>query len=128
MKPGGADYDIIGMSLYPCWWENNGWRDWKINTDKCLDNIKAMSSKYGKPVMICEFGMPVWEPQKAKDALEYMLEEAKDIEECLGLFWWEPQTDGVWKPSHYDSLGWGAYDMGAFKNGQATAALEPFNN
>lgn len=128
MKTGGADYDIIGMSLYPCWWENNGWRDWKINTDKCLDNIKAMSSKYGKPVMICEFGMPVWEPQKAKDALEYMLEEAKDIEECLGLFWWEPQTDGVWKPSHYDSLGWGAYDMGAFKNGQATAALEPFNN
>lgn len=128
MKLGAADYDIIGMSLYPTWWENNGWCDWKANADKCLANIKSVSSKYGKPVMICEFGMPVWEPQKAKDALEYMLEEAKDIEECLGLFWWEPQTDGVWKPSHYDSLGWGAYDMGAFKNGQATAALEPFNN
>ena len=72
--------------------------------------------------------MPVWEPQKAKDALQYMLDGAKDIEDCLGLFWWEPQTDGAWKPSHYTDLGWGAYDMGAFNNGKATVALDPFKN
>ena len=126
MKLGAADYDIIGMSLYPAWWENNGWCDWKVNADKCLNNIKSMSSKYGKPVMLCEFGMPVWEPQTSKDAVKYMLEETQKIEQCLGLFWWEPQTDGSWKPSSYAALGWNAYDKGAFKNGQATIALDPF--
>jgi arabinogalactan endo-1,4-beta-galactosidase len=76
--------------------------------------------------MICEFGMPVWEPQMSKEAVQYMLEEAKKIDKCLGLFWWEPQTDGVWKPASYASLGWNAYDKGAFKNGKATVALDPF--
>ena len=126
MKLGAADYDVIGMSLYPAWWENNGWCDWKVNADKCLANIKSMSSKYGKPVMICEFGMPVWEQQTSKEAVKYMLEETQKIEQCLGLFWWEPQTDGSWKPSSYAALGWNAYDKGAFKNGKATAALDPF--
>lgn len=126
MKTGSAGYDIIGMSLYPCWWENNGWSDWKANVDKCLANIKNLTVKYGKPVMLCEFGMPVWEPQMSKEALKYILDGAKDIKECLGLFWWEPQTDGVWKPSRYTDLGWGAYDMGAFNNGKATVALDPF--
>lgn len=126
MKLGVADYDIIGMSLYPTWWENNGWCDWKVNADKCLANIKSVSSKYGKPVMICEFGMPVWEPQMSKEAAQYMLEQAQKIEKCLGFFWWEPQTDGVWKPSSYAALGWNAYDKGAFKSGKATAALDAF--
>ena len=126
MKLGAADYDIIGMSLYPTWWENNGWCDWKVNADKCLANIKTVSSKYGKPVMICEFGMPVWEPQMSKEAAQYMLDEAQKIEKCLGFFWWEPQTDGTWKPSSYLALGWSAYDKGAFNNGKATVALDPF--
>lgn len=126
MKLGGAEYDIIGMSLYPTWWENNGWCDWKPAVEDCIANIKSISSKYGKPVMICEFGMQVSDPQTSKEAVVYLLEETKKIEECLGLFWWEPQTDGVWKPSTYQALGWGAYDKGAFRNGRATAALEPF--
>lgn len=128
MKSGGADYDIIGMSLYPAWWENNGWCDWKVNADKCLANIRSMSSRYGKPVMICEFGMPVWEPQMSKDAAEYMLDESQKIEQCLGLFWWEPQTDGIWKPSSYSALGWNAYDKGAFNSNKATIALNPFKD
>ena len=128
MKLGAAEYDIIGMSLYPMWWENNAWCDWKSNIDKCLANIKSMSSKYGKPVMICEFGTPVSDPQQSKEAVKYMLDESRKIEKCLGIFMWEPQTDGVWKPSYYDALGWGAYNMGAFKNGKATIALDPFKD
>ena len=126
MKSGNAKYDVIGMSLYPMWWENGRWNDWKANVDKCISNIKAVSSKFGKPVMLCEIGMPVSEPEIARDAFGYILDEAKKIEECLGTFCWEPQTDGVWKPSSYESLGWGAYNMGAFKNGRPTAALDPF--
>ena len=128
MKSGNARYDIIGMSLYPSWWENGGWNDWKVNTDKCISNIRSMNSKYGKPVIICETGMPVSEPQMSKQAMQYILDEARKIEDCHGVFYWEPQTDGVWKPSSYAALGWGAYNMGAFKNGRPTAALVPFKN
>lgn len=121
-----AKYDMIGMSLYPVWWENGGWSDWKSTVDRCLSNLKGISQMYVKPVMICEFGMPVSEPETTKEALTYLLEKTKDIKECQGIFYWEPQTDGVWKPASYNSLGWNAYNMGAFKNGRPTAALDPF--
>ena len=116
------------MSLYPSWWENGGWNDWKVNVDKCLANIKTVSAKYKKPVIVCEFGMPVSQPQMSKEAIESLLKGATQLQECQGVFWWEPQTDGVWKPSSYASLGWNAYDKGAFKNGKATIALDPFKN
>jgi arabinogalactan endo-1,4-beta-galactosidase len=126
MKDNNARYDIIGMSLYPVWWENGGWSKWQPAVDACLANIKALHTKFSKPVMICEFGMPVSEPQMTKDALQHLLDKTTDMEECQGVFYWEPQTDGVWKPASYTSLGWNAYNMGAFRNGRPTAALEPF--
>ena len=127
MKDNSAKYDIIGMSLYPVWWENGGWSQWQSTTDACIANIKSLHAKFNKPVMICEFGMPVSEPQMTRQAIQHILEQTTQMEECLGLFYWEPQTDGVWKPASYTSLGWNAYNMGAFKNGKATEALEPFN-
>lgn len=128
MQANDARYDIIGMSLYPSWWENGGWCDWRTNVNKCLSNIKSVNTRFGKPVMICETGMPVSEPQMAKEAIRYILDETRKIEGCRGVFYWEPQTDGVWKPSGYTELGWGAYNMGAFKNGRPTETLEPFSN
>ncbi len=128
LKNSKVKYDIIGLSLYPVWWENNGWCDWKPNVDACLANIKSLVATFGKPVMICEIGMPVWEPQMSKEAVQYILDQTRKIEECHGAFYWEPQTDGVWKPSGYASLGWNAYDKGAFKNGKPTAALDPFKD
>lgn len=126
MKTGNAKYDVIGMSLYPSWWENGGWCDWRPVADRCIANIRTVSGKYGKPVMICEFGMPVSEPQMSKEAAAYILEQTQKMEECIGMFCWEPQTDGIWKPANYTALGWGAYDKGAFKDGKPTAALDPF--
>ena len=128
LKESKVKYDIIGLSLYPVWWESNGWCDWKPNVDDCLANIKSLASSFGKPVMVCEIGMPVWEPQMSKEAVEYILQETKKIEGCHGVFYWEPQTDGVWKPSSYNALGWNAYDKGAFKNGKPTIALAPFKD
>lgn len=122
-------YDIIGMSLYPIWWDSStgGWnKDWKSAITSCIDNIKSFSATYGKPVMICEIGVPVSEPQMSKEAIQMILDGTKEIDECHGVFYWEPQTDGIWKPASYKDLGWGAYDKGAFKDGKATIALEPF--
>lgn len=126
MKQNNLKYDYIGMSLYPVWWENEGWSKWQSPVESCLSNIKALNSKFGKQVMICEFGMPVSEPEMTKEALQYIIDHTQDINECFGIFYWEPQTDGVWKPANYNELGWNAYNMGAFKNGKATTALDPF--
>ena len=40
---------------------------------------------------------------------------------CSGVFYWEPEVDGKWKPAIYSQSGlvcsgWGAYDMGAFSS------------
>ena len=121
-----ASYDMIGMSLYPIWWENGGWCSWKSNVDKCVANIRSLQATIGKPVMICETGMPVNEPQMSAEALKYVLDQMSGLEACRGVFYWEPQTDGVWKPARYDELGWGPYDMGAFKDGRPTAVLDAF--
>lgn len=126
MEENAATYDMIGMSLYPSWWENGVLNDWKAVADKCISNIKNVTEKYGKPVMLCEIGMPVNEPQMSKEAISYILGQAKKIDQCHGLFYWEPQTDGKWKPSSYEALGWNAYDKGAFKDGRPTEALDPF--
>lgn len=128
MKYQKLDYDIIGMSLYPTWWENGGWNDWRSVAQTCMSNISEFARKYGKPVMICEIGMPVSEPQMSKEALQYVLDQTRKIEDCHGVFYWEPQTDGKWKPSGYAALGWSAYDKGAFQNGRPTIALDPFKN
>lgn len=128
LKISKVKYDIIGLSLYPIWWEDNGWCDWKPNVDECIATINDLISTFGKPVMICEIGVPVWEVQTSKEALAYTIEKTKEIEDCHGIFYWEPQTDGKWKPGSYDALGWNAYDKGAFSNGRPTAALDPFRN
>ena len=126
MKKHTVKYDMIGMSLYPVWWENGGWTAWKPTVNDCMANIRTLTASFGKPVMICEVGLPVSEPQMSKEAVRHILDEARKIDGCHGMFMWEPQTDGVWKPASYTELGWGAYDKGAFKDGKATVALDPF--
>ena len=87
-----------------------------------------MSADYGRPVIICETGMPVSDPQTAEEAMRYILEKTRATDSCHGVFYWEPQTDGKWKPASYNALGWNAYDKGAFSNGRPTAALAPFKD
>lgn len=118
----GGKYDMIGMSLYPIWWDDaiGGYSaDWKTNTDACIRNITAVHERYGKRVMICETGMPVSMPELGKDMLAYLLEKAEATGCCDGVFYWEPQA-----PNGYND----GYGLGAFQNGMPTVALDPFRN
>ena len=119
MAANKAKYDIIGMSIYPIWWENGGWCYWRPIVDSCISNISLFSSMFSKPVMICETGMPVHEPVMARTALEYLIDEAYKIESCMGVFYWEPEA-----PKGYN----GGYEMGAFADGKPTIALDPVRN
>lgn len=125
-KAQDMDYDLIGMSLYPSWWENGGFTSWRPVAEQCMANVRTLSETFGKGVMICEFGMPASEPEMSREALRYLLDQAKVTKELHGVFYWEPQVYGGWKPQEYEALGWGSYDKGAFKDGRPTEALEPF--
>ena len=49
----------------------------------------------------------------------------KKIDSCAGIFYWEPEVYGGWRPAEYIPLGWGGYDMGSFTpEGQPSPALK----
>lgn len=113
LKTYNADYDVIGMSLYP---ETTTWR---TMTSACVSNMKSMISRYGKEVMVCEVGMSWDEAITAKSFLTELITQSKAIDGCLGVFYWEPECYNSWK----------GYTKGAFDNsGKPTAALDAFSN
>lgn len=118
MKTSGAKYDIIGLSLYPSYWQNNGYPAWESKTKQAVANVETLFKAYGKPVMFVEFGMPASEPDNAKAALQYILDNTKGKSYFQGIFMWEPESE---KSRN-------GYDYGAFKDGRATAAMDPFRD
>lgn len=115
-----ADYDMIGLSLYPSYWNDSRkeYPDWTTKTKRLVNNLTTCHDRYGKPIMLCEFGMPASQPDKAKEALQYLLDNTVGKDWFKGIFLWEPESER-------DRNG---YDYGAFSNGTPTAALDPFKN
>ena len=110
-----AQYDIIGMSLYP----DPG--NWEYINEACLLNMKALIAKYDKDIMICEVGMSWDKPEICKGFLIDLIDKAleKTDGRCLGAFYWEPQ--GFVK--------WSNYTKAAFNNeGRPTVALDAFKD
>lgn len=109
----GGKYDMIGMSLYPFWAQQQGATGgWAKVADDCIANIDHVRKTYHKPVMICEIGMPYDEAEDCKSLIERMM--TADIE---GIFYWEPQA-----PAGYN----GGYTLGCFENDAPTVALDAF--
>jgi len=106
-----ARYDVIGMSLYPAA------GDWQSKTSACIANMKELSARYGKEVMVCEVGMPWDQAATAKAFLTELITKSKELSKCLGVFYWEPQSYGNWN----------GYTLGAFDDsGKPTAAMDAF--
>lgn len=118
MKAHSLDYDILGLSLYPSYWENGAYPDWKPKVQQFISNLQTLHAAYGKPVMLVEFGMPASQPEQARTAMQYIFDNTRGFDYFLGFFYWEPEAE-------HDRCG---YDYGAFAGGKPTAALEPFSN
>ena len=116
MKGAGLQYDLLGLSLYPSYWENNAYPDWKPKVQQFVSLVPILSRDYRKPVMLVEFGMPASQPDKAKEALQFILDAFRHDNDLRGVFYWEPEAE-------HDRNG---YDYGAFSGGKPTAALDPF--
>jgi arabinogalactan endo-1,4-beta-galactosidase len=120
MKTNGGKYDIIGLSLYPSYWDESSksYPDWTAKTKQFVMNINTLYQTFKHPVMLCEVGMPASQPEKAKAMLQYIFDNTKTFSWFKGIFYWEPESENSRN----------GYAYGAFENGRATAALDPFSS
>jgi len=112
LKANNAQWDIIGMSLYP------STSNYQTLDAECANNIKDMVSRYGTPVMLCEVGMAANNPTATRDFLTDIITkvDAIDSHYGAGVFYWEPEA-----------YNWQGYSLGAFDNtGKPTIALDAF--
>ena len=114
LKANGAQWDIIGMSLYP------SVTNWLTLNIQCLANINDMVTRYSTPCMIVEAGMDSSAPSTARSFLSDLIIKTNAIANGngLGVFYWEPEA-----------YNWQGYGLGAFDNsGKPTIALDAFGN
>ncbi|MBS1737730.1 MAG: glycosyl hydrolase 53 family protein [Bacteroidetes bacterium] len=113
LKNNGAKWDVIGMSLYP------SAASWPQLNSQCLSNMNDMVSRYNKPVMICEIGMPVTDSSECKKFIADIVSKTKSLSgnKGLGVLYWEPEC--------YNNFA--GYGLGAFwTDGRPTSALDGF--
>ena len=107
LKKYGADYDMVGWSLYPAmnWLATPPVIDlnWHGKADQCLANVAEIWKRYGKETMIVETGVPDDHEQLCREVIEYLISNAP--EHMRGVIYWEPITP----PSF-------GYKMGALKH------------
>ena len=125
LKAGGAKWDMIGMSLYPYWALDGGFRDDEEQTiTDCIENIKYVSDKFGCEVMIVETGFLVDESdpvrmETSRRQLARVIRESMNNTDgkCKGVFYWEPEC----RPSQYK--------LGAFtEDGHPTVIMDAFKD
>ncbi|MBR1928480.1 MAG: glycosyl hydrolase 53 family protein [Paludibacteraceae bacterium] len=124
MRQNGGKFDMIGLSHYPMKKIWSG-KDWAEMNQLAETNVKKLTSRFNCKVMISEVGTMSSNPSQAAEVMQDFVDRITAIEACAGIFYWEPQAYGKWKPANYSTYGWGPYDMGAFSNdGKPNNALK----
>ena len=124
LKICGASFDAIALSHYPQ--SDNDKLSWQNLNSTAASRILALSQSFGVKVMVSEIGVRQSDPALGKQILADFLSQVSR-QACAGVFYWEPEVYGWWKPAVYSRLGWNSYDMGAFSSdGSPSAILDPF--
>lgn len=113
-----AQFDIIGMSLYPSYFSAPG--NWQACNDSCAANMNDMVTRYHKPIMICEVGMPENQASACEAFLDDLMHKVKAVSggNGLGVLYWEPESYAPFL----------SYGLGAFDNtGKPTIAMNAFS-
>ena len=136
IKAAGGKFDAIALSHYPQTEKN--YTAAQVN-QKAVDQCKKLYSTYKIPIIISEVGVktPTSEAE-AKNVLESFMTEIRKVSGVTGVFYWEPEVDGSWKPAVYSDKAaiqkytgkaesWNAYGMGAFTSaGKPTSVMDVF--
>lgn len=128
-KEAGGKFDMIGLSHYPDWTDWDSDKSDAASNKNAANSVKTLGDLFNVPVMIVETGFSSYDPTKGAEVMTDLFRLTKDLPQCAGIFYWEPETDGEWKPAYYDTLGWNAYEMGAFTtDGKPTIILDAFKD
>ena len=128
-KEAGGKFDMIGLSHYPDWTDWDSDKSDAASNKNAANSVKTLGDLFNVPVMIVETGFSSYDPAKGAEVMTDLFSLTKDLPQCAGIFYWEPETDGEWKPAYYDTLGWNAYEMGAFTtDGKPTIILDAFKD
>ena len=124
MAAHGGKWDMIGLSHYPMMSAWNGGKSWQEMNTLAEANIRRLIRQWHCPVMIAEVGTFANATLSAVVMADFV-ERITAIDSCAGIFYWEPQVFGGWRPAEYIPLGWGSYDMGAFTpDGQPSQVMD----
>jgi arabinogalactan endo-1,4-beta-galactosidase len=113
LKNNGAQWDVIGMSLYP------SSTNWSTLNSQCLTNMNDMVSRYKKEVMVVEVGMSWDQAAACNSFLSDLITKVKSVPngKGIGVLYWEPESCNNWQ----------GYTLGAFDNsGKPTVGLNAF--
>jgi arabinogalactan endo-1,4-beta-galactosidase len=113
LKNNGAQWDLVGMSLYP------SSTNWSTLNSQCLTNMNDMVSRYNKEVMVVEVGMSWDQAAACNSFLSDLITKVKSVPngKGIGVLYWEPESYNNWQ----------GYTLGAFDNsGKPTVALNAF--
>lgn len=123
LRANGAEWDVIGMSLYPYWaQQSDSSRTAAQTISDCMANIRRLGPIYNCPVLITEVGFEVDDSrpevmEQGREQLRWIIEAVRDSTDgiCQGVFYWEPEC----RPSQYR--------LGAFhEDGSPTVIMEAF--
>ncbi|MBQ9667499.1 MAG: glycosyl hydrolase 53 family protein [Prevotella sp.] len=121
-KQYGGKFDMIGLSHYP------DYTNWATDNTNTAKRVKSLYSQFAVPVMIVETGYDAWDENRAYSVMKDFFDKTEGITGCAGIFYWEPEVYGSWRPAYYKTLGWNAYNKGAFTTqGRPSKALLPFD-
>lgn len=124
LKQHGGKFDMIGLSHYPMMKEWSG-KDWDEMNQLAVENIQLLYNEFECPIMVVEIGTKSVSEINAAEVIADFRQRVGELDYMKGIFYWEPQVYNNWRPKEYISLGWNAYDMGAFTaEGQPSEALK----
>lgn len=122
----GGKFDGIALSHYP---QNAGSGTPEACNNSAVSQIRLLYSTFRVPVYVSEVGVKVKTEAASAALLKSFMDAVKAVQGCKGVFYWEPEVDGSWKPAVYNGLGWGAYEMGAFStDGRPTSIMNAFKH
>lgn len=114
LKRLGVKWDIIGMSIYPFWYNRDPLA--QSSVDDCIANINTLSKRYDCDLMVVETGVKADAPHRGYIFMSRLIRACmeKTNNRCKGVFYWAPEC------CH------GGYSLGAFQNDRPTAIMDAF--
>lgn len=120
LRDNGAQWDMIGMSLYPKYAvEWSKLPDEATAISRTVENIKHVKEKFGTDVMIVEVGAPALGGEESKNTIAAIIKGAAEETDgiCKGVWYWAPECN---------SGDLDGYTLGAFLNDRPTVIMDAF--